>query len=596
MKSIRIPNSECTMRTNFLLLSIASAAFAIFIHPTTAAPGDLDLTFGGGTGKVTTDVNGIEGESDEANAVVIQRDGKIVVAGRSHRESSSDFGVVRYNPDGTLDTTFGANANGKVITSIGSGSSGGQSVALQSDGKIVVAGWAQSDEPAKDNDFVVVRYQTDGSLDPTFNATGKVVADFEGMDDWANSIAIQPDGKIVAAGFSRNTANGTGSQFAVARYNADGSLDTTFSGDGKVNTAFGTGGRGGRGESMALQTDGKIVVAGWVGTSTSTNFAVARYNADGSLDSDFDGDGFVTTPIAPQGQDEAYGVALQRDGKIVVAGRSYTSGSSKIALVRYDTNGSLDSSFGGDGTVTTAISTRGEVAFGVAVDDDDKLVVAGVVDIADQDIALLRYNADGTLDGNFGVGGIVTTDFSTYEYALALALQDDGKIVIVGPGGSGETRFAVVRYEGFLDADGDGLDDNYETDTGIYISPENTGTSPTNPDSDDDGLSDGAEVKTHHSDPNLRDTDGDGFDDGFEVSTSFDPASPTSKPDAYSVIMHAVEFRFGGENGVSYRIESTTDLVIWETVETPITGTGGVVTRFYSTEGKPRRFFRVRRN
>lgn len=159
---------------------------------------------------------------------------------------------------------------------------------------------------------------------------------------------------------------------------------------------------------------------------------------------------------------------------------------------------------------------------------------------------------------------------------------------------SAEVR-AMYEFED-PDTDHDGVRDRFETGTGIYVSPTDTGTSPTNPDSDGDGLTDGQEVNTYHTNPNLADTDGDGFNDGFEVSTGFDPNSAASTPDTLSSILTAVEYRFNAALGVSYRIEVSTDLATWTTLETPITGNGGVITRFYSVEGQPRQFYRSRRN
>ena len=146
------------------------------------------------------------------------------------------------------------------------------------------------------------------------------------------------------------------------------------------------------------------------------------------------------------------------------------------------------------------------------------------------------------------------------------------------------------------DSDGDGILDRFETGTGVFVSAENTGTSPTNSDSDGDGLTDGQEVNTYHSNPNVRDTDGDGFEDGFEVLTGFSPTSSASTPDAFSSALPAIEYRFNAALGISCRIEASTDLATWGTIETNIIGNGGVIIRFYSTEGQPRRFFRARRN
>ncbi len=152
------------------------------------------------------------------------------------------------------------------------------------------------------------------------------------------------------------------------------------------------------------------------------------------------------------------------------------------------------------------------------------------------------------------------------------------------------------RVAHVADSDGDGIPDQYETGTGVYVSPTNTGTSPTNPDTDGDGLTDGQEVNIYHSNPHLADTDGDDFSDGFEVATGFDPTSAASTPDAQSSIRIAAEYRFNAANGISYRIETSTDLTNWSTIEANIIGTGGTITRFYSIEGQPRRYFRSRRN
>ena len=208
---------------------------------------------------------------------------------------------------------------------------GGKAVALQEDEKIVVAG------PEYSN-FAVARYNVDGFLDPTFGARGRVTTNF-GPYGVGNAVALQRDKKIVVAG---SAAVARGLNFAVARYNADGSLDLTFGTKGKVTTSFG-GGTFDRGNAMVLQKDGKIVVAGTTAGTRGLNFAVARYNTNGSLDTGFGTGGKVTTSFYKA--DRGYAVALQKDGKIVVAGTS----DSNFAVARYNVDGSLDMKFGREG-------------------------------------------------------------------------------------------------------------------------------------------------------------------------------------------------------------------------------------------------------
>jgi len=263
--------------------------------------GALDTSFDG-DGKVTT---AIGSANDWGRSVALQSDGKIVVAGRSATGSTYSFALVRYNPDGSLDTSF--DGDGKVTTAVGS-SSQGYSVVVQSDGKIVVAG-------ESDYNVALVRYNPDGSLNASFGVGGMVTTDLGSSGssgDYGYSVVLQSDGKIVVSGMSNYN-------FAVVRYNPEGSLDTTFAGDGKATTDFGSNDMG---LSVALQYDGKIVVAGLSGGV----FAVARYNVDGSLDTSFSGDGKVNTEAG-----SGYGVAVQSDGKVVVAGESNV----KFAVVRY---------------------------------------------------------------------------------------------------------------------------------------------------------------------------------------------------------------------------------------------------------------------
>jgi len=225
-----------------------------------------------------------------------------------------------------------------------------------------------------------------GSLDTSFSTDGKVTTAFGTSNDVATSVAIQSDGKIVAAGYSYNGAN---YDFALVRYNMDGSLDSTFGTGGKVTTAFGTGDDGAK--SVAIQSDGKIVAAGYSDNGANYDFALVRYNTDGSLDSTFGTGGKVTTAVGT-GTDNAKSVAIQSDGKIVAAGYSYNGANFDFALVRYNTDGSLDSTFGTGGKVTTAFGTSNDEAYSVAIQSDGKIVAAGSSNNgANYDFALVRY-------------------------------------------------------------------------------------------------------------------------------------------------------------------------------------------------------------
>jgi uncharacterized delta-60 repeat protein len=349
-------------------------------------------------------------------------------------------------PPGDLDPTF--DGDGRVTTDFAGDFDLANAVAIQGDGKIVAAG--DTFVSGSGDDFALARYNTDGSLDTTFDGDGKVTTDFAGGFDAAFGVAIQGDGKIVAAGVA--VVSGTG-DFALARYNTDGSLDTSFDGDGKVTTAFGSSTD--EAFAVAIQGDGKIVAAGGAVLFGGTDFALARYNTDGSLDTGFDGDGKVTTDFAGI-TTEARAVAIQGDGKIVAAGTAFISGGD-FALARYNTDGSLDITFDGDGKVTTDFAGSTDQAFGVAIQGDGKIVAAGCVSCSgSDDFALARYNTDGSLDITFDGDGRVTTDFAgSTDQARAVAIQVNGKIVAAGIAlVSGTFDFALARYntDGSLDA------------------------------------------------------------------------------------------------------------------------------------------------
>ncbi len=355
--------------------------------------------------------------------MALQADGKIVVVGSG---ADGDFALARYNPNGSLDTSF--SGDGRQTTDFG-GFDQATGVALQGDGKIVAVGGGGADD-----DVALARYNPNGSLDPSFSGDGRQMTDFGGFDD-ANGVALQADGKIVAVGRAPE------GDFALARYTANGSLDPTFSGDGKQTTDFGGFGEGATG--VALLGDGKIVAVGDGGPDFfAGDFALARYNPNGSLDPSFSGDGKQTTDFGDF--DRARGVALQGDGKIVAVGMAF-SVDNNFALARYNPNGSLDPTFSGDGKQTTDFGGFDQ-ANGVALRGDGKIVVVGDAGGFPSDFALARYNPDGSLDTSLSGDGQQTTDFGgDSDAAFGVALQGDGKIVAVGGGGADED-FALARY------------------------------------------------------------------------------------------------------------------------------------------------------
>jgi len=358
-----------------------------------SAGGKLDPGFGSG-GKVLT----VFGGGSSVSALGLQPDGKIVAAG-SVLVNRPDFDVAlaRYNPDGTLDPSFGS--GGMVTTTFGPTADLMYAVVLQPDGKIVVAGGSGLIQQ-RDDVFALARYRPDGTLDPTFGSGGKVTTTFgPTSDDFVQALALQPDGKIVAAGVDFVAGRVGPSDFALARYRPDGSLDPTFGSGGKVTTDFASASD--FGNALLLQPDGKIVVAGYSfqGTVGPSSFALARYDTEGKLDPTFGSGGEVTTDLGPAGT--AWAVALQPDGKIVAAGSGRPG---IFALARYNPNGTLDPAFGSGGKLTTAFGPRDEgQASALVLQPDGKMVAAGWSNTCTYgDFALARYRPDGSLDSSFG--------------------------------------------------------------------------------------------------------------------------------------------------------------------------------------------------
>jgi uncharacterized delta-60 repeat protein len=417
--------------------------------PARGAEGDgvLDLSFGDG-GVVKTDI----GVHDFAHTLAIQWDGKIVIAGTSGSDENwkgRDFALTRYNADGSLDPAFGA--GGVVRTDLSAETDVAQALALQQDGKIIVGGYSgYADAPFKRGglDLALVRYDSDGSLDGTFGAGGTVTTDLGGHE-YGNAVAIQPDGKIVLAGYTMRGQEDEG-EIIVARYDVDGVPDPGFGANGVVTTRVG---RRAQARALALQPDGKLLVAGNARHAGSDDLQVAivRYLPDGSLDEDFGDAGVVTTDLSGS-WDTAYAIALQPDDKIVVAGAAGTPPRLDVMLARFTPFGGLDPDFGSGGKIVADVSGSNDAALAVAIQSDSKVSVAGygVFNSPNRDVVIARFTGDGRLDSNFGEGGVAVIDFGGDDWAASLVQQRDGRLVVAGSGAPQEGKgsdIAIARLQ-----------------------------------------------------------------------------------------------------------------------------------------------------
>lgn len=406
--------------------------------PTFSQSGNLDLTFSN-DGKVTTSFGS---GNDFANATALQTDGKIVVAGKSYNGTDYDIAIARYNIDGTLDNTF--SQDGKLTMPIGTLDDAAEALIIRPNGKILIAGATLNNGL---NDFVLVQYNSDGTVDNNFGLGGIVKIDF-GANDGANCMAIYNDGKIVVAGVSGDFNL---KLFAIARINSDGSMDNTFSNDGKEMTQIGD--YMNFANDLAIANDGKIIVAGGASNNDETDYAVlVRYNIDGTIDYTFgsDGNGRV---YCSQGADDTFtSIAILNDGKILAAGNSYINDINfdDILLVRYTNNGLIDDTFGANGKVFTNYCTN-DYCNSLIVQQDNKIVAAGG-SIGCPAFVLSRYTENGTLDNSFGNSGILTTDFGPDdEMATCVIKQNDTKLVVSGYRNNATSYdFAIARYENLL--------------------------------------------------------------------------------------------------------------------------------------------------
>ena len=342
--------------------------------------GTLDTTFGT-KGTTTTNL----GDWDTAHTMVLQPDGKILIAGTTITHNHRNIALIRYNPNGTLDTTFGT--KGTTTTNLGDWDTA-HTMVLQPDGKILIAGTTITHNH---RNIALIRYNPNGTLDTTFGTKGTTTTN---LGDWdtAHTTTLQPDGKILIAGtrnvYFRQPKTHEVSvfpdqmDFLIARYNHDGTLDTTFGTEGTTTTDLGGWDRA---NTIALQPDGNILIAGTTITHNHRNIALTRYNSNGTLDTTFGTEGATITNLGDW--DTAHTMVLQPDGRVLIAGTTITHNHRNIALTRYNSNGTLDTTFGTKGTTSTALGGR-DFGQAVALQSPTHIIVVGT---SNDDFALIRY-------------------------------------------------------------------------------------------------------------------------------------------------------------------------------------------------------------
>ncbi len=410
--------------------------FVLFSSQLYAQAGLLDNTYGNG-GKATTAVG--TGNS-EGWGMAIQDDWSVVVGGFEYNGIDSNFALIRYKPNGTLDSTFGL--NGEVITPMGNGSSVIYSVALQPDGKIIAGGTAWNGSKFK---FALARYNTNGTLDSTYGTNGKVITSLSNGNDKIRSVGVKYDDWSVVVGGA--SFGGSNMDFALAKYKTDGTLDSTFGTNGKVTTDISNGTD--IIFSLAFESDWSVVVGGFAFNGLKMNFALAKYTANGALDNTFGTGGKVVTSIGDSA-DLIWSISVDTSShKIIAGGFSGNGINNDFALARYNGDGSLDNTFGVQGKTVTDMGGNDEAIYAVVRQPDGKIVAAGNSNTGGADNnALTRYNTNGTLDSTFGTNGIVISQLSTGDNeAYAAVIQPDGKIVTSGfATDNNQSYFFAARY------------------------------------------------------------------------------------------------------------------------------------------------------
>lgn len=401
----------------------------------TAQDGTPDPGFG--TNGVVVD--GFNNNNNNADAIAVQADNKVLVAGNTGTAGSNDMAVARFNEDGTPDLGFGN--NGKLIFSTPFIKSFVNDIKIQSDGKIILGGYQWNNSTG---DFVLARLNEDGSFDSTFGNGGIAILD-NGLDEVGKSIHIHEDGKIIISGDS-------GDQFTMTRTNPDGSIDTSFGTNGWVRTLFPIWSYS---NGMDVNADGEIILTGMtIDNDSNWKIAVAKYNNNGDLDFSFGNGGTLIISI---GDDYDFGIKglFTEEGEILIGAHSYFGTNPlryEIAVVGLNADGSINTNYGSNGISKFRWLENGENYLNdMVLQADGKLVIAGRSSDANNDYySVARLNTNGELDPSFANGGKINDNIGlTADTATAIALQEDGKIVFTGYTSdfSNPTKFFIIRLQ-----------------------------------------------------------------------------------------------------------------------------------------------------
>ena len=433
------------LTTQYLTLHIIVFLFTLFLSfEIIAAPGDLDLTF-------DTDGKNILsfGAIDRGEAMAIQNDGKIVVAGWRANSTATviDAFAIRFNTDGSLDTGFGT--NGFTVIDFSGFRNWGYAVAIQADGKIIIAGTVEVNPTTFVNDIGLIRLNSDGTPDTSFGTNGKLQANPIGGSESASAMDLDANGKIVVTGQWN-------SNMGVARFNSDGTYDNSFDVDGSKIIDIPLSGFESA-NALAIDSNGNMFIAGHVSINSDVDFAVVKLLSDGTPDTSFSNDGFANIALRVGGEDSARAIALDSDGNIVLAGYVLNANTDG-AITKIDPSGSQILSFGNNGSLVFDFGAV-DFANAVAIQFDDKIIVGG---LGNNQLQVGRFNSNGTIDSSFsnnlnnlwGTNGFAAIDFypmvNTPDSANALAIDSAGRVIAVGYGNTGtQSDTGIARFQNF---------------------------------------------------------------------------------------------------------------------------------------------------